>query len=163
MRIYRLIAAVILVLAFSAVAVATASAAETLWRWLPGSAKETFKGTASATTFQEVKEGTKGGSSVKCSKAEILLTDSELKASSELLENEAKLALAVLHFTGCKASGLAYNSLGDAKETILVHVEIHNCLVNAGDPALLIKILPLHAEVPATQIISHVRRCLYRD
>ena len=109
MRTYKLIAAMIMVLAFSAMAVATASAAETLWRWLPGSAKETFKGTAGPGTLQESKEGTKGGSAIKCQKSEILLTDSALKASSELLENEAKLALAIVHFSSCKAFGLAAN------------------------------------------------------
>jgi hypothetical protein len=104
-------------------------------------------------TVQEAKEGTKGGSAVKCTKSEILLTDSALKVSSELLENEAKLALAILHLTGCKAFGLASNSLGDAKETILVHLEIHNCLIKAGDPGFLIKVLPVHVEAPATKLL----------
>ncbi|HEV7529016.1 MAG TPA: hypothetical protein VGO29_08980 [Solirubrobacteraceae bacterium] len=153
MRIYKLVSTLVLALAFGAIAVATASAAETLWRWLPGSAKETFTGTIETIVITEAKEGTKGGSSVKCAKAEILLTDATLKVSSELLENEAKLALAVLHLTNCKSFGLASNSLGDAKEIVLMHLEIHNCLIKSGDPGLLIKILPVHIEAPATKLL----------
>jgi len=45
MRIFKLIGALVVVLAFSVVAVATsASAKETLWKWLPGSVGETMKG-----------------------------------------------------------------------------------------------------------------------
>ena len=34
-----------------------------------------------------------------------------------------------------------------------MHLEIHNCLIKAGDPGLLIKVLPLHVEAPATKLL----------
>jgi hypothetical protein len=34
-----------------------------------------------------------------------------------------------------------------------VHLEIHNCLIKAGDPGLLIKVLPVHVEAPATKLL----------
>jgi hypothetical protein len=148
MRIFKLTGALMVVLAFSAIGVATASAVETLWRWLPGSAKETFKGGSKTATLQ-VEEGEKAekpGPSIACTKSELLL------AESELLEKEAKLALAQIHFTGCKTLGLAMNSAGDAKEVVLTHVEIHNCLIKANDFGLLIKLLPVTLEVPATKL-----------
>jgi len=156
MRIYKLIGALAAILAFSALAVAaTASAEETLWKWLPGSAKETFKGT-------QVGEGTlqiAGSGSVECSGGSILLSFKEgtTEVHSELLggsdsekEKDATLELVLIHFTGCKALGFAANSLGDATEIILVHAELHNCVINAAKKefGLLILPLPVHIEVP---------------
>jgi hypothetical protein len=153
MRIFKLISALIVLGAFSAVALATASAVETLWRWLPGSAKETLKGGSGKATLQ-VEEGEKGekpGPSITCTKSELLLTE------SELLEKEAKLALAQIHITGCKTLGLAINSVGDAKEVVLKHVEIHNCLIKEKDFGLLIKLLPVTLEVPATKLTINIQ------
>jgi hypothetical protein len=158
MRYVKLITGLILVLAFSAFAVATASAEEVLWRWLPGSAKETFKALSGSIKLQEVKEGGKGGAAYECKKTELLLAD-ELKEGtvhSELLEKEARLALAVAVFTGCSSAGLAMESLGDPAGTILVHYEIHNCLIAKGDQGLLIKPLPVHLEVLAIGLLSTV-------
>jgi hypothetical protein len=140
MRIFKLIGTLVLVLASSAIAVLTASAAETLWRLLPGSAKETFTGKSGKIQFEYT-----NGIRIFCAKSMILLTFGV--ASSELLENEAKLALALLRLEGCKAEGVfSFNSVGDAKETVLVHLEIHLCMVKPGDFGLLIKILPVTLE-----------------
>jgi hypothetical protein len=143
MRTFKLIAALALVLVSSMIAVASASAVEILWRWLPGSAKETFTGKTGKITFAGV-----NGSKYTCTKGLILLTFGG--ASSELLEKEAKLALALLHLEGCKIEGiLPVNSEGDEKEIILMHLEIHNCLIKKGDNGVLILLLPVHLVVPS--------------
>jgi hypothetical protein len=157
MRIFKLIGALVVVLAFSAMAVATAGAAETLWKWLPGSAKETFKGTQTIATG---KLQIKGGATVECKGGSILLTAKELpgEPSSELLEKEATLELAMIHFTKCKALGLPANSLGDASEVILVHAELHNCMISIAKKefGLLILPLPVHIEVPSVKALISV-------
>ncbi len=148
MRIFKLIGVLAVVLAFNAIAVAAASAEEVLWRWLPGSAKETFKG-----EIPEVGDLLIiGGGRIECKKGKILL------AGSELLEKQT-LALATIHFEGCKAEGLvAANSLGDASEVILVHIEIHNCIINKANKefGLLILPLPVHIEIPATKLLIEI-------
>jgi hypothetical protein len=154
MRIFKLIGALVVVLGFSAIAVATASAAETLWKWLPGTVGETFTGKTGSITWQ-----VKGGGTVKCTKALILLTDSELKLSSELMKEgsiegkDATLWLAVIHLEGCTTGGLALNSLGDKAGIILFHVEIHNCMIKKEHFGLLIKPLLIHLEIPAAKTL----------
>jgi hypothetical protein len=144
---YTAITALLAALICSALAVANASAEERLWRLLPGSAKETFTGKSGKLTFEGVK-----GSKITCEKSLILLTFGE--ASSELLENEAKLALLLDHFEGCKGPlNLPINSLGDAKEIILVHLEVHFCMISAGHFGWLIVPLPVHVEVPAAGLL----------
>jgi hypothetical protein len=143
---FKLIAALALVLVSSAIAVASASAAEILWRWLPGSAKETFTGKSG-----QAKLVTVGGSKIVCTKSLVLLTFGG--SSSELLEKEAKLALALIHFEGCKVEGiLPVNSEGDEKEIILMHLELHNCLIKNGDIGILFLPLPVKLLVPATAL-----------
>jgi len=71
MRIYKLFGALLAVLAFNAIATAvTASAAETLWPWLPGSVGETFKGEQKGGGTLQIK----GSGSITCTGATILLT-----------------------------------------------------------------------------------------
>jgi hypothetical protein len=149
MRIFKLIGALVVVLGFSALAVATASAAETLWKWLPGTVGETFTGKFAETTWQ-----VKGGAAIKCKKGLILLTDAELKMSSELMKEgstegkDATLWLAVIHFEGCTSAGFSLNSLGDKPGIILWHVEIHNCMIKKEHFGLLIRPLLIHLEIP---------------
>jgi hypothetical protein len=143
MRTFKIICALALVLVSSAIAVATASAAETLWRFLPGTKGETFTGKTGSATLE-----TTAGGKFLCTGSTILLTFGG--SSSELLETGGSLALALIHFTGCKAEGiLPINSKGDEKEIILSHLEIHTCLIKKGDLGLKLEILPLLLEVPA--------------
>src|SRR5665647_1528657 len=145
MRSIKLIGAMFVVLAFSAVAVATASAAETLWKWLPGSVKETFTGKSGKATLQA-----KGGISITCAKSTILLAGAEL--------TEATLGNAGVHFEECTAAGLPVNSVGDAAKTILVKLAIHNCMVKAGDFGLLFKLTEeVKLEVPSTKLTVAVK------
>jgi hypothetical protein len=155
MRIYKLIGALVVVLAFSALTiVATASAEEILWKWLPGSVGETFTGkSGKATLFGETKK-----SKIVCEKSLVLLTWEKL--SSELLKEgstegkDATLALAFIHFEGCKVEGIfPMESLGDASEVILAHLEIHNCMIKKGHFGLLIKTLPVHVEVLVANLL----------
>jgi hypothetical protein len=158
MRIFKLIGALVVVLAFSAVAVATASAAETLWKWLPGTVGETFTGKSGKAILQ-----VKAGGSIKCEKSLTLLTDAELKMSSELMKEgstegkDATLWLAVIHFEGCTFSGLEIHSLGDKSGIILVHIEIHNCMIKKEDFGALITPLLVHLENTATKTLIEVK------
>ena len=139
MRTFKLIGALALVLAFSAIGVASASAAETLWPWLPGSKGETFTGKSG-----EAKLQIDGGSAIKCVKSLTLLP------GSELTENAARLWLATIHFEECTESvfGQPVKSLGDDPGIILVHILLHNCMIAAGDFGVLVKPLPVYLEIP---------------
>jgi hypothetical protein len=138
MRVLKLVAALIVLPVLSAVAVATASAAETLWRWLPGAAKTAFTGTSGKSLLQ-----VKGGLSI---------TSAKSKTTGEITEG-SNLGLALITFETTTTAGLPINSLGDASGIVLVHAELHNCLIKAGDRGLLIKVLPLHLEVPTTKLL----------
>ena len=147
MRTFKLITGLIVVLAFSAVAVATASAAETLWKWLPGAAKTAMKAKTGKATLRAEKQA-----AIECTKS---------SGTGEMTEpsTDATLALLLLSFEGCKAGGLFEAlSLGDTKEIILVHVEVHNCVINAAkkELGLLIKVLPVHIDVPANGLLLTV-------
>jgi hypothetical protein len=161
MRLFKIIGGLAVVLAFSAIAVATASAAETLWKWLPGSVGETFKGGSGKAVLSTVDEGKT--LTIECTKSTLLLTDTELKVSSELLkegatnEKDATLALLVIHFEKCKSLGLPINSTGDKAEIILVHVEAHNCIIGPGKFGILLKPLQVHLELPAAKLLILVR------
>jgi hypothetical protein len=91
------------------------------------------------TTFQESNLLGGLGISVTCSKSSLLLTHFELKVRSELLAEgstegkDATLALAVAHFKTCSVTDLPFNSVGDKSGVILVHYEIHNCLIKKGN------------------------------
>jgi len=166
MRTLRFIGALAAMLTFSAIGVATtASAAEILWKWLPGSVGETFKGGSG-----EILWTTKFGESafkIKCAKASLLLTytfkpkegeqEKEVTASSELVEKgstekkDATLSLWIVHVEGCSTAGLTLNSMGDKSGIILLHVEEHNCMISAAKKefGVLLEALPGHIEVPA--------------
>jgi hypothetical protein len=106
MRILKLIGALAVMLAFTAITTATASAVETLWVWLPGTPGTTFEGKSGAALLSIPS----AKADFHCEKSLTLLTDTELKVSSELLkEGEvnkmATLALAVVHFEGCTSGG----------------------------------------------------------
>ncbi len=157
MRTLKLTCALAMVLAFGAVGISTATAAETPWQWLPGSVGETHTGKSGAVTLQQ-----KGGATISCTSSTILLTDEALKVSTELTEGtegkDAKGALAIIHFAGCKSLGTTLNSDGDAKEIVLVHVEIKNCMISKAEKrfGLLLKILPLHVEIPLVKMLINV-------
>jgi len=163
MRLSKFIGAIVVALAFSAIAVATASAVETLWKWLPGSAKETFKGKSGKATLTSAFESGKKLVGFVCTKSLLLLTDATLKVSSELLEEgstegkDATLALLIIHFEGCTSGGLPVNSLGDSSGIILVHVEAHNCMIGAGKFGILLKPLLVHLEIPSIKALIFVR------
>jgi hypothetical protein len=149
MRMFKIIGALALVLAFSAIGVATASAEEFLWKLLPGSVGETFTTSSGKATLEGLNK-----TNITCAKSK---GTGELLKEGATSEKDATLALATITFESCKAAGLfPVNSLGDAKEVILSHLEIHNCLIKPGDYGLLIKPLPVHLEVPSVGLLITV-------
>jgi hypothetical protein len=138
MRVVKLVLALSAVLAFTVLGVASASAAETLWQWLPGAEKTAFTGSTGEVIFETVAKA-----SFKC------------KASTVTgeLTTEKTLGLFLVTLTGCKSFGFPANSLGDAAETILMHVEVHNCTIKAGEAGLLLKFLPVHIEIPTLSLL----------
>jgi hypothetical protein len=144
MRTLKLVGALVAALAFTAVATATASAAETLWELLPGATGTTNTGKSSKATLQ-TKNAEKATTTCTASTAEGEIT------------GERTLGLEFVHFTGCSTAGNKINSLGDEPGIILVHIETHNCLIAAGDAGVLVKVLPLHLEVPATGLLISVQ------
>ena len=161
MRMFKFMGALIVVLAFTMIGVATASAAEALWQWLPGTVGETFKGELDEgkAILQETEEDGKDGKiKIECATLSILLEGSELLKEGSTNGKDATLALAVLHFTGCTTGGLPVHSPGDEAGVILSHVEIHNCLIEWLKTAKLdgVLILPLELtlEVGATVVTT---------
>jgi hypothetical protein len=142
---FKLAGATLAALALLAIAAASAPAEEVLWKWLPGRAGEQFKGSSGKLTWQE-----KGGGSLSCKKSETKAKEGELLEEGSTEGKDAILGLAFIHFSGCASAGLATNSLGDSSGIVLVHVEIHDCLIAANHFGLLIKLLPLHVETPST-------------
>ena len=134
MRTFKLTGALAVVLAFSALGAATASAAEILWKLLPGSAGETFTGSSGTIRF------TGSFGTITCTAASILLADATLLEEGSTEKKDATLALAFIHFTGCATAGLAINSVGDEPKVILLHVHIHTCMLAPGHFGLLIKL-----------------------
>ncbi len=151
MRTFKIVGAIAVVLAFSALSVATASAAEKLWRWLPGSVGETFTGKSGLATLS-AKFGV-----IDCKKSDVLLADASLIEPGSEGKKDATLALAFIHFEECTTAGLATNSVGDTGKTILVHVEIHNCIIAPNHFGLLIELLQVHLEIPAVKLLILVR------
>jgi len=138
MRVFKLVAALILLPVLSAIVVATASAAETLWSWLPGAAKTAFTGKSGKLTFQ-----IKGGASI---------TAPEATMTGELTESQT-LGLALLTMSKATTSGIPINSEGDASGIILLHVETHNCRIKTGEGGILVKLLPVHLEAPSIKLL----------
>ncbi len=152
MRILKIASALVTMLAFTAIATATASAAETLWEWLPGETGTEFTGESGKAKLQ-----VKGGASITCTQSRILNKEGSITG-------ERTLALAWIHFTGCKTLGTPVNSLGDESEIILVQVHIHNCLIEPGGEdghlGWLLKVSPLHLEVPSVSLLLSVQGSL---
>jgi hypothetical protein len=138
MSIVRITALVMTSIAVAAFATA-ASAAEVLWKLLPGSKGATFTGKSGKATFQ-----IKGGSSLTC--------PSSTSTSGEVTE-EQTLELEVVEYIKCTFGGLPVNSLGDASGVVLIHYELHNCTISAGLSGWLRKMLPLHLEIPSTKLL----------
>jgi len=140
MRAFKLVGAMVLVVAFSAIGVSTASAVElVLWRFLPGAKGTQFIGKSAKALFQ-----VKGGLS---------FTSPESTATGEITEGEGSLGLALVSLVKTTSGGLPINSLGDASGVILVHVELHNCILEDSSLGVLLAFLPLHLEVPSTKLL----------
>jgi hypothetical protein len=139
MRIFKLASALGLVLALTAIAASSASAAA---EFKPGAAKTPFTGKSGEATLQ-----VKGGASIKCKASEVL------KGEGELLG--PKTALFIIHLTGCTSLGLAENSLGDSSGVVLAHYEVETCTISTKPlfGGLLLKLLPLHIEIPAASVL----------
>jgi hypothetical protein len=155
MRALKIFASVVVALALSAVVATTATAAEILWRWLPGSVKESFKGESGEATLQ-----IKGFTPLRCTKAEVLLTGKEegKEVSSVLIEEgstEKKSTTsgkALIKFSGCKSIGIAFKSSNTTEaETVLVVADLHNCVIKSGDFGILFLPLGLVLEIPAAK------------
>lgn len=141
MRILKLTGALLVVLAFTAVAAATASATETLWVWLPGAEGTAFTGKSKTATLQ-----------MTDAKKQTIICTASTTTKGEIT-TEKTLGLAIIEFTGCTSAGVAVNSEGDTSKVILVHVELHDCLIATGHPGILILVLPLHIEIPALKAL----------
>jgi hypothetical protein len=143
MRTLKLIGAIIAVLAFGALGAANASAAEKLWKLLPGSVGETFTGSSGAATL------TSKGLTIQCTSSSSALTEGSLLEEGSTEKKDATLALVIIIFTGCQSAGLAINSEGSAAKTIRVHLEIHFCFSIGPLYFFLLKLLRVHLVVPA--------------
>ncbi len=127
-------AAIVAVVALSALAAATSSAA--LPEFLPGNAGEKFTGKSGAGTLEVPPEGP-----IVCAKDTV---------TGENTGATKKTALAIIDFTGCKVFGIVNaQSLGDPAGTILVHVELELCYINKAtkEVGVLTEVLPVHIEV----------------
>lgn len=136
MRTIKLASALITLLTLTSIVAATADAAETLWSWLPGATGKTFVGKSGEAVLTEKI----GGGLFTCTGS----------TSTAVITAEQTLGLITTTFKGCKAGGVvAINSLGNAKETIVVHAGLHNCVVKSADAGLSLKRLPVHLEISA--------------
>lgn len=151
MRNVKRVGALMGVLALTALALAaTASAEVHLWAWLPGAAGTHFSGKSGKATLQE-----KGGTNtaITCKESKITEKESELTSPA----TAATLGKAVLEFSGCKAFGVAVESLGNASGIIIANLKLHNCLIAGGSThGVIIEPEPLHIDVPATGLLVNV-------
>jgi hypothetical protein len=136
-----LVVAVMAVVALSAVATATASAA--LPELLPGNAGEKFTGKSGSGTLEVPGEGT-----IVCK---------EDSVTGENVGATKKEAAATVTFKGCTAFGfIGAKSLGDAEGTILVNASLKLCYINKANKevGVLTKIEnPVHIEVAGKLIV----------
>jgi hypothetical protein len=134
-------AAIIVVVALSAIASATASAA--LPEFLPGNAGEPFTGKSGSGTLEVPGEGP-----IVCK---------EDTVTGEIVGTTHKEALALITFKGCSVFGfIEAKSLGDAANTILVHAELKLCIISETptlEVGVLTKVLPVHIEVAGKLIV----------
>jgi hypothetical protein len=143
MRGIKLVSAVVMALAITAVVSATAFAANP--EFLPGTAGAKFTGKSGKATL-----AIKGGSTITCKESVVE------KGNGELLG--PKTALAIIDFKGCTAFGLPANSLGDLKEIILAHVETELCYINKATKhvGIIFTTLPVHIEIPSVGLLVSV-------
>jgi hypothetical protein len=136
-----LVVAMLAVVALSAVATATATAA--LPELLPGNAGEKFTGKSGSGTLEVPGEGT-----IVCKE------DSVTGENTGTTKKEAK---ATVTFKGCTAFGfIGAKSLGDAEGTILVTAALKLCYINKANKevGVLTKISsPVHIEVAGKLIV----------
>jgi len=134
--------AILAVVALSAIASASASAAE-LPEFLPGNAGEKFTGTSGAGTL-EVNALEK-------------ITCSSDTVTGENVGTTKKEASATVTFKGCSAFGIAgAKSLGEAEGTIVAHVKLKLCYINIStkEPGVLTKVeKPVHIEVAGKLLV----------
>jgi hypothetical protein len=126
--------AVFAVVALSAVAAATVSAA--LPEFLPGNAGEKFTGKSGSGTLEVPGEGP-----IVCK---------EDSVTGENVGTTKKEALALITFKGCTVFGfIGAKSLGAAEGTIVAHAETKLCYIDRPTKHIgeLTKLLPLHIEV----------------
>lgn len=141
-------------LALAALALASVAPAEiTLWKWLPGAAGEHFSGKTGKFTIQETKEEGGLGTALTCKESKLFEKESELVSPA----TGATLALAILELSGCKAFGVAMQSLGDPSGIVLMHLELHNCIISGGSgDGVIVEPLPVHLDVPATGLLIDI-------
>jgi hypothetical protein len=129
-----ILASILAVVALSAIATASASAA--LPEFEPGKAGEKFTGTSGSGTLASPK-GT-----IECTAD---------KVTGETTGTTKKTATATVTFTGCKVFGIiGAHSLGDAEGTILTKVALELCYINKTNKevgALTEVTSPVHIEV----------------
>jgi hypothetical protein len=116
---------------------ATAAAVETLWKWLPGAENTALSVETAKITFQ-----INGGSSITCEKT---------TTTAGELTKESTLATASLSMGKCTSLGLPVeNEGGGGAGMISFSVELHNCLIKAGDAGVSIKLAKeVKLEIPA--------------
>jgi hypothetical protein len=134
MRGIKLAAPLLVVVALSDIAVATASAAQP--EFLSNGGSRTFTGASKKAKLQ-----VKNGATIECTKS---------KASGSLTSNTT--ASFTLDCEGVKSLGLSANSLGDASGIVLLNVTAETCFINLSptlEAGLIITLSPVHIEVPA--------------
>jgi hypothetical protein len=140
MRSTRLFGLLIVVLLFAAVA-ATAASANSL---LPGTAKTKVTGKSGTATLQ-----VKGGGTISCTSIDII--------EEEIIT--PTLIKLHIHFLGCKAFGLAVNSVNDKGQsgTILVFEDTHFCEKGPLGAAVFALTEEVALEVPSTKLTINVK------
>jgi hypothetical protein len=139
MRAFKLISALAIVLALTAIAAATASAEV---EFLPGTAGTKFTASSKKATLTAKKTETET----------IAVVCKTSKSTGELLSKTE--ALMLITFEGCESAGTGVNSVGDAAKTILAHVEAKACTISTSPlvGGILLKPLPLTLENPTTKL-----------
>lgn len=145
MRTFKFLGALMVVMAFSAIAVATASAAEVLWHFLPGANGTKFTGDSGKSTLQVV-----GGLSITSPKS----------TSTGELTSEGTLGTTTITFKEATTAGLPVNSEGDASGIIKVKAKLHNCLIAAGDRGVKLEIEEVKLVVPSTKLTVAIKGAL---
>ncbi len=119
--------AVIAVFIVMSIAAASASAVETLWKWLPGLEKTAFVVETGAITIELTNK-----ERIKCQKT---------ATPTGELTKEATLAKASLKLETCVFNGEEVENEGSGEAGIVtLMVEMHNCLIAANDAGISVKL-----------------------